>query len=956
MRKIAKIFGLTFLVILNNMKAQEGINFGDFQKPVPSISSLSTYMKNPTSVASGVPEISIPLAHLPTADSRINMSVGLGYHPANVNSYEPAGETGLGWSLFAGGVISREIVGDLDEIYDNPSSSDYKKNAFDDIYYYNVGGGTGKFRFKRNIDNNTFQVENLSSNNFKIEFTRENNNATLIIKSFTLTDELGYKYYFNDNSIATNSYSHSQYKSAFFLSKLTKPDNTELSNLTYRKDQKETPATGFTIKTVTCKLKTIETSLGIISIDYNYVEQTDQYSMNDPYSISAIYLKNKNGEVKEKNTFEYNYMPFANEEYYFVDMFKRILTAIKKTYNNTTNPEETTFVYSGNSTTDYRPNPEVPFGEYLCSDKPDNRNPAFNTYGILGKIIFPTKGSIEYDYEAHELYSDKNSQYQLSILEQVDVFDPMRQYIKSKSTTSFDTNIQKDFPFTANGSKLYIQFEVEHLYTNGEMPGGQDPITGNENENFLHYTITSDANGKTLDFVTHCGTNPNVKTASLDAGSYTLHIKGTGGRGAFSFFEVKTIPPPYKNAEIIGVKGVRIKKITVKDNAIYDTNPKVTEYTYNEFDNPLNAAGFRFYSENNGDVKTYHPAVILYKNVKVKESNSGYTKYYFKLPYDWISDQELKFTPFYSLIKNGVLEKKEVYNVYNQIVASKTFDYTFENVPDSPEYKIDLIYKTKPAWTQREKIVERLYEAGTQNFVESSTESLFNPHNFRLSSLKIINADHTIKEQAIKYAFEKNNAVLLNANMLNIPLETESKYNGKTVRKSETIFSTNPPRPLSQTVINPLDNSTKTSVRYDVYDTNGNLIQYTENPDGTAGNPVTIIYGYNQSLPIAKIQGATINDISSMVSDIVTKSDLDKDEASEKTFINALDAFRTNSSLKKYQITTYTYDTLVGITSVTPPSGIREIYKYDDNNKLKSVVDVNGNIIKDYRYNVKKNF
>jgi YD repeat-containing protein len=53
-------------------------------------------------------------------------------------------------------------------------------------------------------------------------------------------------------------------------------------------------------------------------------------------------------------------------------------------------------------------------------------------------------------------------------------------------------------------------------------------------------------------------------------------------------------------------------------------------------------------------------------------------------------------------------------------------------------------------------------------------------------------------------------------------------------------------------------------------------------------------------------------------------------------------------------ISTYAYDPLIGVTSITPPSGVREIYKYDSANRLQSVVDVNGKILKEYQYNYKQ--
>jgi YD repeat-containing protein len=52
------------------------------------------------------------------------------------------------------------------------------------------------------------------------------------------------------------------------------------------------------------------------------------------------------------------------------------------------------------------------------------------------------------------------------------------------------------------------------------------------------------------------------------------------------------------------------------------------------------------------------------------------------------------------------------------------------------------------------------------------------------------------------------------------------------------------------------------------------------------------------------------------------------------------------------QITTYTYTLLVGMTSQTDPKGMTTFYEYDNYQRLKSIKDQSGNIIKglDYHY------
>lgn len=157
--------------------------------------------------------------------------------------------------------------------------------------------------------------------------------------------------------------------------------------------------------------------------------------------------------------------------------------------------------------------------------------------------------------------------------------------------------------------------------------------------------------------------------------------------------------------------------------------------------------------------------------------------------------------------------------------------------------------------------------------------------------------------------------------------------------------------------------------KFDLYDDKGNLLQSTKN-----GLSTTYIYGYKQLYPIAKIVGATYDQVMTAMGEvpttntsylnlnIVKKSDLDKDQTTENDLITALDSFRKEANLAGYAVTTFTYNPLVGVTSVTPPSGMREVYVYEAvTNKLKEVKrmekDASGNdvyrTLKEYEYHYK---
>jgi YD repeat-containing protein len=53
-------------------------------------------------------------------------------------------------------------------------------------------------------------------------------------------------------------------------------------------------------------------------------------------------------------------------------------------------------------------------------------------------------------------------------------------------------------------------------------------------------------------------------------------------------------------------------------------------------------------------------------------------------------------------------------------------------------------------------------------------------------------------------------------------------------------------------------------------------------------------------------------------------------------------------------VTTYTYDPLIGVTSITDPKDYTVYYEYDDFNRLKQVKDADGKILSENEYNYKQ--
>jgi YD repeat-containing protein len=142
-------------------------------------------------------------------------------------------------------------------------------------------------------------------------------------------------------------------------------------------------------------------------------------------------------------------------------------------------------------------------------------------------------------------------------------------------------------------------------------------------------------------------------------------------------------------------------------------------------------------------------------------------------------------------------------------------------------------------------------------------------------------------------------------------------------------------------------------ISYLAYDNKGNPLEVSK-VDGTH---IVYIWGYQQQHPIAKIENATYSQVAARVVDLQNKSNADNDRtygASGKEGILRTSLASLRSSLPKAMVTTFTYDPLIGVTSITDPSGDTSYYIYDAFNRLQYIKDTKGQVLKEYRYHYKE--
>lgn len=919
--------------------SQIGIGNDGLNRPIasPAMASMAKYSDMPVSLASGLPEIGLPLLNVPLADKGIQYPLSLSYHPEN----QTVSDIAAGWSFFGTGVIYKKIIEDLDECFDMPAWPNHHNNEFDDLYYYNFPGGSGKFRIKRDVVNNTFSLINLTPDHLKIEYTRDNTNlSTFKADGFTITADNGYKYIFNEfdyGKYKCQNYFEDMllsYKPAYFLTRIISPLGIDVATIEY---EKKNDADG----TKYCKLKSITGPNGVVQLNYAYDEAL-KTTVNDPYSLQGITLKNLAGEIVY--SYEFNYS-IADKPAKVAER-KRMLNNVRKNDKNGQKIEQTTFVYSDT--------------------------------GRLSKIISPTGGTTEYTYENNEKFFDFNAPAYLETLEKYG-YNPDVQIPVSLTNVNINTDQNLVYNFTIPGDpnkQKYISFDfnIQLEYTDTGDGGGGDTELPPQPLGFsstprpnLRLTIRrgSEIIAKEISLADRIPGTP--LKISNKPGDYTFEFKSVGGvKGTGNIFVSGLVfkPGPYRNA--ISATGNRIKNIKFYKNSTDTTPERTVNYEYESFDLPNSTSGYEFYNEADISGNYSNSSYIIYNCVKVSETGKGYIKNRFFTANDYPKYQNggtqydpTYFWPYYRITKQGLPFKKEIYNEQNTLLASEETTYDLDYYSND-EYTVNAPggkFSSKPAYVKKTMNKSTVYYPGGKK-METSSETQFEGNSFKPVYSKSV-ADGDVMEKFMTYPVNlPEYSHLEAAYIVDSPVTVEEKKNGKPVAKAITKFAAPSLLPTSVVSVNSLGEA-REDIKMEIYDNQGNLVQYR----GITGLPVTLIYGYNKTQVIAKIEGATFAEVSPYTANIIAASNTDHTTANaEPALIQALNAFRKTSALAGYPITTYTYDPLIGLTSMTSPSGMKEIYEYDSAGRLKTTkrvdLDAGGaevpKKVGEYQYNYKQ--
>ncbi|MCF2876016.1 MULTISPECIES: RHS repeat domain-containing protein [unclassified Tenacibaculum] len=547
---------------------------------------------------------------------------------------------------------------------------------------------------------------------------------------------------------------------------------------------------------------------------------------------------------------------------------------------------------------------------------------------MLKEIIFPTGGSIEYDYELNDYKTVYGS---VTFGWKKVPTGGLR--IKSIKEKEVDNNpIVKNFKYTLPGSPDQSSGQIPvHLR---QWKGNGAGRLYDKEKLHLVPRVSPPYNGAAL-YITRYSYAKYLQASDLIRYSHVVIDINGGGKTEYRLTAFDDYPDEEKTKihwESSEIHSWNIGSNPPPPNVLYPPSDFI------EYQETSNIPGSRSpRPSNNLSDKSHLRGLIL--NVKeYKENDASPVRE--TLNTFTVNPDGFQVRKIYAIDSNS---SDDFFGESNN-AYSLNFDIS--------SHDLDVVYLHK------KEIKE--YFTDSQNSITTTNKYFYDNliNHLQQTRLEVTNSKGEILKTETKYPHDVNNARLIQENRIVEPLEVLNYRDDKLLSHQKIIYNDNhnPSSIYLPEIIQLLKGSENLKDRfvYYNYDSKGNPVEIGKK-DGTH---VVYIWGYNKTEPIAKIENATLTQVSSYIDNIQVKSNEDNDRTignlgKEGALRIALNNLRVIPGLSNAQITTYTYDPLIGVTSITDPRGETTYYSYDDYNRLKSIKDSQGKILKEYRYNYK---
>nr|WP_317632565.1 hypothetical protein [uncultured Flavobacterium sp.] len=958
-----KIYILFFVLVSSLLVAQ------NYDAPKNNFKTLNA-ADIPVDYVTGIPDIGIDLFNVPTINPNFSLNFRLQYDLySNSSKYFSTNEFGDTWRLSVSPKISRNSYVKLeladvnmsDEMYYlNDETNSNRSNS--DLFTYEIFGLTGIFKLKR--DGLTLTSEIIEQNNYaKIDiiYTAEEVEfgVKFTIKSFVISDKNGFEYNFSDFDEYSITGDDEIKKVNFYLTKVNDKNKKTLCEYFYQESFERVSSlqTLFIYKS-TKKVNSIKIpAIGVVDFTKINVEQ-DQ-----------ITLKNAKNEILKKIDLNYIEPSVTLKEGFWQ---KKLLRTLIFWSNDNLNKQTFKFEYISRQLL----NPDVNSLGFVIRKDPcfndnfnANKENLYYDNWVLKKITYPTGGTVFYEFEPNDFYIGslrinieeykKNNSKNFNIVDLPLVHDPI------------NNRYLLEDPLLQN-SDNFVYFNYSgNFYQNNQpfLPDLENGSGGIGNSSSIFPSLRIYAYFKNSNFNPNLGTlfevmTQSETTCSLGSKFSTIENKYSlvydkNQLNSYTSIVAKAIIYNTENIQkYLYGNGLRVKTITTFDtdikinkflNGSYTEIPtSEVEFNYRKFDDPNSSSGYTKFriGVNNYDISRFndYSDVILYKNVSVKTKGLGEMQFTFDEPNPSFAENSNIFPEnvYIKKLPYKIVKKDENGNTIEENIFTRTFK----------EFNPSGTGINKQPIVTFEKVVNKTYVdvVGDATPLELVTESRFDTISRNIISKKIINPvlNETFEEQ---YTYVKYNNSYLpktvtkfkNGIALN---RSENFYLGKKCGK--TGLRTNIYYNLANSQIAKSNLPLEIENEYTNYSCEGKLLEY-KTKDGVY---VSQIWGYNGAFVIAELHNIRYTEINEqLLNSLIAASNLTNTSYNENNIRGIVNQLR--DAHPNVQIKSYTFNPLIGITSLTDVNGRNEFYEYDSFNRLYRIKDHNLLILKEYNYNYK---
>ncbi|WP_417887089.1 hypothetical protein [Zunongwangia sp.] len=931
------------------------------------------YGEIPVDYSTGVPNISIPIYTI--EGTKLSFPITISYHASGIKVKDVSSEVGLGWVLNAGGLISRTTMGkrdkklSYDKRFDNAKDLldciklATKENPNDDNDYclYNIIDlenwfTTKQFQYDDPMSDRFFyKLPNGDSGVFRYDYQFQNLitlpykpiKISTIGNNINIKDENGILY--NFNRILSNS------SDEWFITEMTSADGTDkikfhysatdqfykTSNVTYTSNSRSLYTNNINCSQQTVSSNPFNPNIYLPVLDsitsskstVKFIYKSDRQDFSSLNRLSEIVISSVGSRSEIIKQFKFN-----NDEYFgTTSKNKRLrLGSVeergKKIYSD---PQIYSFTYEKDYLPDYRVNGgkhnEDFWGYYNKSnsgynvpsifiseghDRHYGSNRKANEYAkacMLKVINYPTGGKTVFDFErnfASWLYPSESDNKRAGYLGGFRV-KSITNYSNANDVSNIKTYEYKSPVFRKVRREYFSYSQKYYRETIPRSVGCKHAHYKNliYSEPFLPLEVAPGMPIMYREVIEYNGTLTEHAGKTI----YTYEKPYSPYKNSYtsssidpSFEELRNRDPYHFD------KGNYIPKMISKK--VYELN-KGTYYPVLEY---------RYYYSKLF-TKSYHTGIKLTRPITFLDY--PYEQFCFESidEFSWLQTLEVMNEVKNNFINSFIaLDTKAIQE--STLLTSKD-SYTYAKL-DSTKY----VQKTTD-YTYNFTNLGVKEKTTTNSRGDKIVTTFKYPHDYsfppyqRMKHLNILSP--VIEQNSYKeFVSEKNllfkkKTTYRNWKNNTFAPELIQKQKGKGELINKIIFKH-------------YDNKT------------GNLTEYQQ-ADGTT---ITYLWGYCKGqYPVAKIKNATL----ASVEETLTRSELDaikNGSYSMQTLINKLNKIRTK--LPEAMVITYTYEPLIGITSITDPKGYTTYYEYDKFNRLKFMKDHDRKLLEENQYNYKK--